>query len=590
MKTQRALPTFILLLIVAMVPVSASDADAAARTLDTEREIQPSSLGSWKEVIDSTLFLLVRKTGISRGPVRVMVSASENIRCSFYQDGTFVVTSALIDWIDRTLYEKAGASSRMIRSFDSEREQMLVPFLAPEIAHFALGHSSQAVRTAGEKLDADRFAVILVALAGYDRTILESFLSSLSLAQTKGTIDPSIKLYLDSYPPVAERLAAITNTEPNLARIADVLGSILDSLEAGYALKEASESLDDLAEIYPDSPYIERLQAIACHERWLATVPESTSVLPVFLPLASDIKSSRDGYLALANKKLTSASPFPAAPAIAPTSSIPGDASLFERAASAYVKALRGVADPAFESAAARLLAYASREGKSGIEHALSISASAAEREAGSSSFIARANYACLLFLTAKDYVKSQNEMDKLSSTDTPSPDERFLEEGTPGDKRDIILAQALILATLGDTSRARLKLNDAAVLFAKKANPDPIDFRKVRIGDSVDDLAEKWGKPSSISFNTYIEIWRYPSLSASVVIQNKNIVNIQFGLNSPLSPGYEIRCGDTRSDFEKYFGNPTYRAGDCDIYMKDGNRLSVFFLAGKIRSISAGL
>ncbi len=65
--------------------------------------------------------------------------------------------------------------------------------------------------------------------------------------------------------------------------------------------------------------------------------------------------------------------------------------------------------------------------------------------------------------------------------------------------------------------------------------------------------------------------------------------MEITIASGSPVSPGGDIRTGDTREVFERVFGEPAYRAGDRDVYLVNGMRLSVHYLFNKIRSITAG-
>ena len=65
-------------------------------------------------------------------------------------------------------------------------------------------------------------------------------------------------------------------------------------------------------------------------------------------------------------------------------------------------------------------------------------------------------------------------------------------------------------------------------------------------------------------------------------------IIRIRMNAGSPVSPGGDIRTGDSRDQFEKIFGQPVYRAGDRDVYLSNGMRLSVQYLFDRIRSITA--
>ena len=173
------------------------------------KEIPASSLGEWKNAINSSLFNLFRRTELFRGPIRVLVIDDSTVITRLYPNGTFVISSGLLDYIDQSLFEETVDSPRRIRNFDAEREAAIIPFLAPETAHFALGHQLAAWnRSQGngieytdvENTDADKFAEVLLKLAGLDSGTMEQSLASLSKKSTGGTLGPAFAGYLSPLP------------------------------------------------------------------------------------------------------------------------------------------------------------------------------------------------------------------------------------------------------------------------------------------------------------------------------------------------------------------------------------------------------
>jgi hypothetical protein len=228
---------------------------------------------------------------------------------------------------------------------------------------------------------------------------------------------------------------------------------------------------------------------------------------------------------------------------------------------------------------------------------ALAKASSAANEEEGTQAFIARGNYASLLFLTGSDYAKAQYLAENLILDAEEIAKTTFLDAGKPGDSRDLFLNYALMLNYLGDAKRAANRMAELEPFVTSIAETGSLAFRSVHIGDTVDHLLEKWGHPTEIVYDYYTENWIYSSLAASVqiMIDPKNpdvrkINRIRLITGSPISFGTELRTGDTRDAFELVFGQSSYTSGDCEVYLADGNRLSVFYLGNKIRSIIAGL
>ena len=79
-------------------------------------EIASGELGEWKDIIDSSLFCLFRRTELYRGPLRVLVTKNPEAMCRLYPDGTFVIASALLDWIDEAIFAASATSSPSART------------------------------------------------------------------------------------------------------------------------------------------------------------------------------------------------------------------------------------------------------------------------------------------------------------------------------------------------------------------------------------------------------------------------------------------------------------------------------------------
>ncbi len=571
----------------------------------TLSEAAPGTLGEWNDIISDSLFLLFRHTELFRGGMRVLVVENTAVFARMYPEGTFALSTGLLDYIDESLFESAADSTRRLRNFDSEREAVLFPFLVIEAAHFALDHQFTAYErnsttgisagsdpfrySAAEVFQADRFSHILLSLAEFDPLLCDQLLSSLDAIYASSPANPAFAAYFQGLPSPSVRLATLANSSKNLPKITAEFSAVLSSLRSGLALTEASDSLAALAETYPASPWLDRLEAIVLHRLWLATVPERIQRLKTFFPVAAECDPSTTAFHDLFNDVRPE---FPASRTGSKKNflsggTIPGDVNLYEAARVAYQKDADTQSDSGLAPSRAMLLAWTDDEA------ALQMAENAATAETGSRDVTARANYASLLYLTGTDYARAQYLLDALPGRQR----QLGIDRGIPGDERDILLNSALMLRPLGDLSRSLEKKKAFDRLYLPSAPVGTISFRQITVADTADTLASKWGRPTEIIYNYVTENWNYPSLSASVLlgsdpaVPGRQIIHrIRFGTGSPLTPGNDIRAGDSRNDFESVFGKSVYRAGDFEVYLKDGNRISVFYLSDKIRSVTAGL
>ncbi|ULQ59696.1 hypothetical protein K7I13_14765 [Brucepastera parasyntrophica] len=567
-------------------------------------EIPGNTLGDWKDTLESVLFLLFRHTELYRGSLRLLVTDSPDIQVKMYPEGTFLVSSALLDYIDITVYENAAESSRRIRNLDAEREALLVPFLAIEAAHFALdqpftkykritekkaGSANPAMYTDEEIFKADSMALVLMELAEFSSGSYINWLKTLGKIAKDKEVYPEFSDYLRSFPAPESRLAAIEAERKNIENITGEFSSVLTSLRTATAFSESAAGLAALQESYPHSSFIMRLNALILHQEWFFNLTFENQFLQTFFPVAQDFSPYRNAMIALAKQNTARESQHTL---IKNQNTIPGNVRIYNAALDAYKNALEIYTDPAFSSSYAMLLARKGTEADR--NNALSIAENAAAQEAGSHSIIARTNYATLLFLMEADSSRAYLLLENLVSiASSESVQSRVLiTEGFPGDFRDILLNQALMMRMQGNVVR----LNEKLSALEKMSIPENVKSTPIRFiapGDNTDELLIRWGQPSEIVYNYYTEKWMYPSLAADIfaIPEDKTkrtgkITLIKLKTGSPISPAGNIRTGDSRADFESVFGSPLYQAGDSRIYLKDGNRYAVLYLAGKIRQI----
>jgi hypothetical protein len=602
-------------------PIGASRSemlDAAQREILSRSAlaVPPASLGDWKTVTDAACFALFRKTELHRGPMRLIVVSSREIEVTLYPDGTLLATTGLFDYADDLIFERDALSPRRMRNISAEREEIIAPFIAYEAAKFALDlgmkawdrssrdsasdgfFASRGNNTPEECLKADRFAAILMATASYPKRSYEAWLSGFaetverassptigSGQQNAAKQGSPIERYLTRIPSVTDRLASLVSTRVDIEKAVGELGAVLDGIRTATALKESVSGVEALREQYRDSPYLARLEALARHELWLAGIAPAEAILKTVLPIARRTEYSPGIESWFSKTDGASADALPENRATPP-----GNLSAYALAVDAYRRALSVSTDPTLESAYATLLAYSGN--RDSRAEAVRLAAEAASSESGGSAFVSRANYAAILFLTGIDRIRAVTLLGKLASeASLEHADAAFIPAGFPGDGRDLALNLALMYRLSGNAGRSSAAVS--RFLVPEESNEAArISWRRVRIGDSADELTALWGEPEEISYSYYTETWSYPKLFATVSVADsdsgRSVKAIRIGPNSPLSPGEDIRVGDTRASFEAAFGKPLWYADDAAVYRKGKDAIAVEYLGARIRSILA--
>lgn len=598
MKESRLFLIFICCLMIPSLEVKASTISLQGEIQKYEKTaLSSEALGDWNTVIHSTLFVLFRSTEIYRGSLRVLVPEQKEIIISLYSDGTFIISSGVLDYIDSCIFEEAASSMRRIRAIDKERELVLAQFIVAEVSALALGQNLDKPRFSQQILEADRFAPIVLSLAGYDPIMYTHWLEKLATLYEYDSKNDFFRHWLQTKPSPAVRLESISNSLSNIKNISSEFSLVLASIKTGTALKDASEICTNLGEIYPEALYLDRLIALVNHMRWIESVPETTLMIKPLLPFADEIDPSRSRFIHLL---ADAPQKHPGRYYLENQDSIPGNSLLFMKASESYKRSLSYMNDPVFASGQAQLLIWS---GNAAVRtSAIRIAEESAVAENDSESFLARANFASLLYLTGTDYIRSQHLLENLISETTmvnktiPANAEltQFVSSGIPGDSRDMLLNLLLIVRSLTDTPKAEKLLPTFKTLTEmKKGN---LKFRNVSLGDNQDILTETWGRPAEIVYNYVTETWFYPSLKASVLLTKQksnsepSISLIRMEAGSPVSPGNDLRTGDPIEDFIKVFGNHVYKSGDRYVFFVQENRISVWNLYGTIRSMTIGL
>lgn len=576
-------------------------------------EVLPEALGDWRETIDSVLFMLFRSTELYRGPVRIMVVDDTEVFSRFYPEGTMVLSTGLLDHIDYLVFELTVDSPRRARDHTGERERKLAPFLAYNAARFALDNDFRAFcrtaettgpsraaadlarsirETPEEVQNADLMARVLLDLSGYESSsyiddYLPRLASLVSARENAGSPPRDVPLSPD------ERLAFLSDNTHRYEDLRDNHETVLRTLRTGTAFQDAVFAFQGIRESLPENYYLWRLEALVMHLRWLSTVPAETQFIATLFPAASTgVTAARNRFIDHAKNWKTGQ---PAASDVGPAPSLAGDSAYLDTALQAYRTALSVQPDPALASSFAVLL----YQGANDTDTALREAETAARLEARSQSCTARANYASLLFLSGKDPAEAERILARLHTetakigTEAPSGGV-LLAEGFPSDTRDILINRTMMLRERNDHERADQLIEYLGKLTTRQ-NGGTVSFRGIQLGTPATDVPDRWGPPETITYTYFSEIWTYPRLGIVLSYppaetgSEPRVMEITIASGSPVSPGGDIRTGDTREVFERVFGEPAYRAGDRDVYLVNGMRLSVHYLFNKIRSITAG-
>ena len=66
----------------------------------SSNEIAVSEVGEWYNIIETSLFMLIRRTELFRGAMRLIITDRKEVRCMMYPDGTVLVSTGLLDYIE----------------------------------------------------------------------------------------------------------------------------------------------------------------------------------------------------------------------------------------------------------------------------------------------------------------------------------------------------------------------------------------------------------------------------------------------------------------------------------------------------------
>jgi len=559
----------------------------------SSNEVSASQIGEWYDILETSLFMLIRKTELFRGTMRLIITDRQNAQCMLYPDGTFLISSGLLDYIDSLLFEETSVSARRIRNFNSERENFFAPIAAVYAAQFALNYYGTDLNGAAVQENiyaADILASVLLDIAGYPRGLLETWLTRLDKIQADTKEAKLFRSFLTGPVSAKERLEQLYNNSEAVTHLYEEISGVLFAVQNRKGTSDARIALENLLQLFPESLYIRRLNVLVCHQAWLNSLDKREQRLATILPAAVYDNASVFSFFQAADFALEGEDELEEDGYFSKTAPARGNSKIYAQAKKAYNDYLSDVYEAGIASSYAHLLA------SSPLAHeratVLGIAEQADLFHAGADDKTARANYAALLYLVGKDYTKAQLLLaGSLNASYRKSAQKLFLTTGFPADERLIRCNYFRILKKLNDKTAAAQEKKWLTDVLKEPEKQIPIVLRNVSLGDTVDGLLVAWDKPSAIIYNYYSERWLYRLLNTEVIIRAKDqggiVLQMSIGFPSSLTLFNEIRTGDSREAFEKICGKPVYRSCDALVYHRQGNLFQVLYGNNKIRNVT---
>lgn len=559
----------------------------------SSNEISANEIGEWYDILETSLFMLMRRTELFRGTMRLIITDQQEARCMLYPDGTFLVSSGLLDYIDSLLFLETSLSARRIRNFNNEREYFFASAAAVCAAQFALNYYGTAQNTglSQEKIYAtDIMASVLLDIAGYPQGLLETWLTRLDTVQTDAKTAQNFRSFSSSVK-AKERLEQLYHNSEAVTNLYEEISGVLFALRNRKGTLDARTVLDNLLQLFPESLYMNRLNALISHQAWLSGIDKQTQKLATIFPAAVYDNTAVFSFFQAADfmqededDELEKEADY-----FSHSMSAKGIHKTYAQAKKAYHDYLSIIYEAGIASSYAYLLAFSPLTHER--ETALSIAEQADLFHAEADDKTARANYAALLYLIGKDYTKARTLLaDCLHTTYRKNGKQLFLTTGFPADERLIRCNYFRIFKKLKDKAGAAQQKKWLTDILKEPEEDAPIVLRNIALGATVDELLIAWNKPSAIIYNYYSERWLYRLFNTEVIVRGKTqggiILQMTIGFPSPLTIFNDIRTGDSLEVFEKVCGKPVYRCCDALVYHRKGSTLQVIYGNNKIRNI----
>ena len=589
--------------------------------------------GAWQEIINRAAFAAFRGAEVYRGGISIRLTSSENVAIRFLPGGILEISSGLLDFIDGSILGSGNLSARRLRQLDLERERMLMPFIAAEAGVFAADAEFRAYRriaASSGAAAAQRASSRQGALAFNKEETLQIDVCAQAILRAAGSFisytewldnifekeakNPVLKEYIARFPDYASRKDALAAELFDPLNGARRLQLMLNSLKTGFNTTDALIAAEDLSGRMPGVVYVERLKALLAHRAWEESAAKGSrgAAALSMLPIAQPLEGGRSALLKAQAERISGGSSLFGC---LPLSQAENDARsdrLYKQALEAYANVEAAYSDFTIQSARAFLAAQKAQARE--MDAIIADAARAALEEAGTSSMLARANHARLLYLTGRDAELSARIMEGIfpqaeAASDSQVPGKEalfsYVSPGFPGDSRLALLFYAEIAARSGDSAKAARAAESVLASCPDDENVEEVAgedgenavpgentvLRSAALGDDTDIVESMWGQPGEIAFNTESETWTYPENMAETVFvpvprfdsetglpagMTRLSVAIAVFIGSPVSFPGDLRTGDSREAFEEILGAPSYRADDCLVYFYDGIRVKL--------------
>ena len=548
-------------------------------------------VGEWKDIAIDVLFALLRKTEVYRNKQELHILEDKEVSCAMFPDGSVFISTGLFEYIDEILFLTLLTSEnvRKAKNLNLEREAFLAPFIAFEVARFALDIDVNNFIANKKNIPPfslstedvfviDEFASILLRVAGYNDNLMEEHLARLS----ESTSSQSYLLQINVQLSIGERLNKLVSSRQAIEKTTEEISNILFQMNTQKGMEEGLQSIELLKTSYPSSLYFLRLETIANHSIYLESLNPSTSALIPLLPVAIIGYTYAEKYYVNLENKLKSV-PFLSNDQ---DESLKVSSSILAKAIFLYEQYNDCIEDFSMLSSYFTLLVATTDERLKNI----AIEEVKSKMEKKDTSLIEKVNYAIVLLNSGQSTQKAISLLEETLKKIKLK--ENTLYEGIFFDERLVLYDYAIALSKIKKLNKITTVVRELKSKLYVDRSDEPLVVRGLKIGNTTDELTKLWGEPSSIIYNYYFERWFYNHLKALVVISSYAtpplVMQIILLPYSTVSLKNDIRVGDDRKTFEKTFGKAIYKACDYEVYFYEDKAIHVFYSTKNIvRSIA---
>jgi len=552
-----------------------------------KHRLKSEDVGEWKNIASDVLFALLRRTEVYRDKQYLHIIEDNEASCAIYPDARIFINSGLFEYIDEKLFISIAENVRKAKNLNFEREAFLAPFIAFEVARFALDVDLNNFISRGKNVPPfllssedifmiDEFASVLLRVAGYSNNIMEEHLSRLKN-------DENVP-YFQKIISIEERLNRLFLSRQAIEKTSEEISNIIFQLNTQKGVGEGLQSIELLRTSYPSSLYFLRLEAIANHSMYLESLNQNSSPLLPLLPIAVIGYTYAEKYYVNLENKLKSV-PFLSNDQ---DEHLKMNASLLSKSIFLYEQYNDSIEDFSMLSSYFTLLVSTNDEKLK----TFAIEEVKSKIEKKNTTLIEKVNYAIVLLSSGQSSQKAISLLEETHKKINVSEGENSLYEGVFFDERLVLYDYAVALSKLKKVKKITTVISELKSKLYVNRNDEVLVVRGLKIGNTTDELTKIWGEPSSIIYNYYFERWFYNYLKALVVISSYStpplVMQIILLPYSTVSLQNDIRVGDDRRTFEKTFGKSIYKAGDYEVYFYEDKAIHILYSSGDIvRSIA---